>query len=144
MSRYEQFAEQPPRRASRASRQVSLDEQDHAIEADEEDEPLTRVVPRSAIRTPDVPRRAIATQRSRDLVVHRVPRRASAFAERETEALPRVRRRTHPLLFLGVGMLVLLLGYVLLTSLFAWVGETSDTLHYGFPRPRGGRRCRSP
>ncbi len=42
--------------------------------------------------------------------------------------------RAHPLLYLGVGMLVMLTLWTLLTGVVNWAGTTLDDIHYGRPR----------
>jgi hypothetical protein len=40
----------------------------------------------------------------------------------------------HPLLYLGMGMLTMLLLWVVLSAVVNWATTTLDTLHYGYPR----------
>lgn len=47
---------------------------------------------------------------------------------------PAPRRRPHPLLLLGTGLLIMLLGWVLLSTVLAWWQVTQDDWHYGRPR----------
>lgn len=42
--------------------------------------------------------------------------------------------RAHPLLYLGAGMLFMILLWVLLSSFVGWYNTTMDTIHYGYPR----------
>jgi hypothetical protein len=42
--------------------------------------------------------------------------------------------QAHPLLYLGVGMLGMLMLWTLLTAVFGWFNTTMDDLHYGRPR----------
>jgi hypothetical protein len=59
----------------------------------------------------------------------------SRLAARPAHALKqRVSGRFHPLLYLGVGMLAMLLLWVLLTAFIGWFNTTLDDLHYGRPR----------
>lgn len=44
------------------------------------------------------------------------------------------RLKLHPLLFLGLGMLAMLILWTLLTAGLNWWNDTMDTLHYGYPR----------
>src|SRR5579875_1031363 len=44
------------------------------------------------------------------------------------------RWQPHPLLYLGVGMLTMLLLWVVLSAAVGWAITTLDTLHYGYPR----------
>jgi len=89
-------------------------------------------MPKSAIRLTDVPRRSSP----RDVVVHRVPRRASTLREKETEALPRLRPRyrLHWLVFVGLALIIMVAGWVLFTDVANWWSVTQDTWHYGYPR----------
>jgi len=87
-------------------------------------------MPKSAIRLTDVPRRSSP----RDVVVHRVPRRASTLVGKDTEALPRPRIRLHWLVFVGVALLVMLGGYVLFTIVANWWSVTQANWQYGYPR----------
>jgi hypothetical protein len=47
---------------------------------------------------------------------------------------PRARARIHPLLFLGLGMLGMLVLWTLLTAGLGWWNDTMDYIHYGYPR----------
>lgn len=40
----------------------------------------------------------------------------------------------HPLLYLGAGMLSMILLWILLSSLIGWYNTTMDNIHYGYPR----------
>jgi hypothetical protein len=44
------------------------------------------------------------------------------------------RFQAHPLLYLGLGMVVMLLLWTIMSAIFAWVAVTLDDLHYGRPR----------
>ncbi len=153
MTRSEQIAShRPPQRPSRVGQQrfapASAHHTDHSAGLHPEDEPDSREtyeddeeeeytpvsVPRSAIRYHGLSPRAAVIQRPRDVVVHRVPRRASTFPEPETEHLPRPHSRPHWLLIVGLILFVLVVGYVLLTVFFGWWQETQETWHYGYPR----------
>lgn len=46
----------------------------------------------------------------------------------------RGKRQAHPLLYLGIGMLGMLVLWTILTGVISWVGTTMDDLHYGRPR----------
>jgi len=45
-----------------------------------------------------------------------------------------LKRHTHPLLYLGIGMLAMLALWTLLISAIAWYNTTMDDIHYGRPR----------
>ena len=47
---------------------------------------------------------------------------------------PRSRRRLHPLLYLGLGMIAMLALWTLLSLAVSWWNTTMDDLHYGRPR----------
>ena|SRR5579859_3381356 len=47
---------------------------------------------------------------------------------------PKRHRQTHPLLYLGLGMLAMLFFWTVLSLLFGWVTLLLDDLHYGRPR----------
>lgn len=58
-----------------------------------------------------------------------------------TTPLPKARTRkrwgisyAHPLLYLGAGMLTMILLWMLLSSFVGWFNTTMDTIHYGYPR----------
>lgn len=61
-------------------------------------------------------------------------RRPAGRAQRQPAAAARPRLRTHPLLFLGLGMLAMLVLWTLLTAGLNWWNDTMDYLHYGYPR----------
>lgn len=44
------------------------------------------------------------------------------------------RGRAHPLLYLGLGMLFMLILWTLVMGVAGWAGNTLDTLRYGYPR----------
>ena len=43
-------------------------------------------------------------------------------------------RQAHPLLYLGIGMIAMLLLWTLLSSIFGWITTTVDDIRYGRPR----------
>jgi hypothetical protein len=43
-------------------------------------------------------------------------------------------RQAHPLLYLGIGMIVMLVLWMALSALFGWFATALDDLHYGRPR----------
>jgi len=118
---------------------------DDVTTTDEDDEWYPRM-PKSALRLRDTrgerdePSRSLAGQGSRDVMVHRVPRRASTLREKETDALPRLqgharpRSRVHWLVVVGVALLIMGCGYWLLTIVANWWAVTQDNWHYGYPR----------
>lgn len=52
----------------------------------------------------------------------------------EPVILPRSRRRIHPLLYLGLGMIAMLALWTLLSLAVSWWNTAMDDLHYGRPR----------
>ena len=125
----------PPASRARAGHYAGLHPEDRPEEDDEtsavaDDDAWYPRMPKSAIRLTDVPRRSPA----RDVVVHRVPRRASALSETRTEALPRPRLHLHWLVFVGLALIITIGGYVLFTVVANWWQVTQDTWHYGYPR----------
>ena len=53
---------------------------------------------------------------------------------RDTEELVRYRFRPHWLVFVGVAMLVMVMGWVVFTAVASWWQTTQDDWHYGRPR----------
>lgn len=52
---------------------------------------------------------------------------------KDTEA-PTRKWRPHPLFFIGLALIVAILGWVVLTSVAAWVTNMENHWHYGYPR----------
>src|SRR5579859_6041573 len=73
-------------------------------------------------------------------VVSQPPRRGRTGASQPVNTtapvsvVPRARTRVHPLLFLGLGMLGMLVLWTLLTAGLGWWNDTMDYIHYGYPR----------
>ncbi len=61
------------------------------------------------------------------------PRATTPRATR-TGARRRITLRAHPLLLLGIGMILMLVLWTLLTLAVGWFSTTWDDLHYGRPR----------
>ena len=105
-----------------------------------------RVVPKSAVyhttqshpgtrsvsqrRSSPIPARASRTRL--DVVSGPPPRRQSS-RQSVTEALPR-RWRLHPLLIVGLALIIAILGWVVFTSVATWVTNTENHWQYGYPR----------
>jgi len=104
-----------------------------------------RVVPKSVVyrtteshppvrsgsqRRSSIPARA---SRSRVDVVPGPPPRRTSSTSHKTEALPR-RWRLHPLLFVGLALIVAILGWVVFTSVATWVTNMENHWQYGYPR----------
>ena len=102
-----------------------------------------RVVPKSAVyRTtePHLPVRSVSPRKSTP-----VPARASRIAvtsgppprrqptSNAPDAMPR-RWRLHPLLFVGLALIIAILGWVVFTSVATWVTNTENHWQYGYPR----------
>jgi hypothetical protein len=51
-----------------------------------------------------------------------------------TEARKFVPSQAHPLLYLGLGMIVMLLLWTILSAIFGWFTTVLDDIHYGRPR----------
>lgn len=106
----------------------------------------------SRIRPPEVDTSDDIAEWSRDddhaapVSTHGRGAAASSASPRTAKPLPRyshtgtakVRQNSvghvHPLLYLGLGMLAMLILWIGLTTLFAWVNTFMDDLHYGRPR----------
>ena len=76
-------------------------------------------------------------QRKTNPPVRRVPgnlQKRPGTSTYTTEAQSRPHLRAHPLLFLGLGMLAMLVLWTLLTAGVNWWNNTMDSLRYGYPR----------
>ncbi len=62
----------------------------------------------------------------------RVP--CPASEEPQQAPMQQSRRRLHPTIYIGAAMLIMLGGYVLVSSLLQWWQVQEDTWHYGYPR----------
>ena len=60
--------------------------------------------------------------------------RAKTLPKTPYPGAPATKRRLHPLLYLGIGMLAMLVLWTLLTIVINWVQVTLDDIHYGRPR----------
>ena len=122
----------------------------YEADTDEEDEDgdvssgypdeLPRVVPKSVVyRTTEAhpvarpaPPSRIPARASRIAVSHGpAPRKQSERGK--TETLPR-QWRLHPLVFVGLALIVATLGWVVLTSVVNWWTNTENHWQYGYPR----------
>ena len=92
-----------------------------------ESHPPVRAVP--SRRSTPVPARA---SRTRVEVTSGPPRRTSS-TNRKTEALPR-QWRLHPLLFVGLALIIAILGWVIFTTVATWVTNMENHWQYGYPR----------
>lgn len=105
---------------------------------------IGRVVPKSAVvwttehaattRLPErrKPSSPIPARASRVTVTSGPPPHQHAD-RRKTEDLSR-RWRLHPLVFVGLAIIIAILGYVVFTSVATWVTNTENHWQYGYPR----------
>ena len=92
-------------------------------------------VPRSALRyTSTTDHTPVVVVGNRRYVLHSGPPPRQASNIPQDAAAPRQRRRVHPLLILGTGMLLMFTLWVLGNALVNWWNVTQDDLHYGRPR----------
>ena len=71
-----------------------------------------------------------------------IPPHRSTTAPKSVPQTPRpqtlsargLKRRAHPLLYLGIGMLSMLMLWTIITMMINWVGTTLDDIRYGRPR----------
>lgn len=143
----------PPASPARAGHFAGLHPEDRPEEDDDGVDALTVAdadeeewyprMPKSALRLRDTreePGNTMSqsvTRRGTSAIVvtkQRVPARASTLAPRQTDALPRPRRRLHPLVFVGLALLIMTLGWVLFTIVANWWTNTQNTWTYGYPR----------
>ncbi len=93
-----------------------------------------RVAPRRIVRVHPhgvVPTNAIPARRSRTQQEHP----GQGVAPRRVRAVHRPhRRRFHWLVFVGLGLLIMLVGFLLLNLAITWWTTTQDDWHYGRPR----------
>jgi hypothetical protein len=82
--------------------------------------------------TGERPTRASSPQPDRRLIRQRTPDTAETSA---AVARPSPRRwRWHPLVFVGLGLCIMVMGYLLFGAVSAWWQGTVDGWHYGYPR----------
>ncbi len=140
------------RRAQRTTSAYDADTVDDDEESDEEMEdaaPFTSAhTPRSAIpyryttqqqpdprRTHDIPARASApTRQQYQQPGSRSNRGLVPTATPDEPATRAPRHRWHPLLFVGIGLFIMVMGYLLVGALSAWWQTTWDGWQYGYPR----------
>ena len=143
----------PPASPARAGHYAGLHPEDRPDEDDEdvaddltivddEDDEWYPRMPKSALRLRDTrdesrdPTSRSVTRRGTSAVVvtrHRVPARAGR-QDRQTDALPRPRFRLHWLVVVGLALIIMTLGWVLLTMVASWWTTTQNTWTYGYPR----------
>lgn len=91
---------------------------------------------RATSKHPVPPRRSVAPDDEPPVSI--VPRRSSSSRsliereERQTETLPG--RRPHWLVFVGIALFIMVLGWVVLTSVANWWQNTTNNMQYGYPR----------
>src|ERR1700732_5342293 len=100
------------------------------IESDAETTTITPVAQRASLL------RSKNTEEDEDAASGRTSAAPSATTPRSmrTGARRRIAQRTHPLLLLGIGMLLMLVLWTLLTIVANWWNTAWDDLHYGRPR----------
>lgn len=119
--------------------EADTDEDEDDVSSGYPDE-LPRVVPKSVVyRTTE------AHPVARPVQPSRIPARASRIEVRsgpaprkqsergKTETLPR-QWRLHPLVFVGLALMIAILGWVVFTSVATWVANTENHWQYGYPR----------
>ncbi|HEY6411337.1 MAG TPA: hypothetical protein VIY29_28080 [Ktedonobacteraceae bacterium] len=117
---------------------------DEDDEAEDEEELLFPAhTPRSAIlyqtSAHHQPTRQVTTQAPRAVMVYRAHRRTQTDEHPPSYATspprpPRRSPRMHWLVYVGLAMLIMLLGWVSLSVFFQWWQITQDDWHYGRPR----------
>src|ERR1700693_4345451 len=130
-------------------RSAPLSADDEAIVAEEDDDadllfPIR--VPRSAIRyqtnTQRPPTREVMEQTPTAVTIYRAHRHTQTAehppsSPKRSPASPRPARRRprmHWLFYVGLSMLIMLLGWIALSFFFQWWQVTQDDWHYGRPR----------
>lgn len=78
-----------------------------------------------------IPVRASSPPPDRRLVRQSIPDAPDSASARP---VPRHRRRWHPLFYVGLGLCIMVLGYLLFGAVSAWWQGTVDNWHYGYPR----------
>jgi hypothetical protein len=96
-------------------------------------------MPRSAIRyqmnTQHPPTRQVMAQTPRTATVYRTRGRTQTAEDQPSPAHPPLRRpRVHWLVYLGLSLLIMLIGWVSLSLFFQWWQVEQDDWHYGRPR----------
>ncbi|MHB8595466.1 MAG: hypothetical protein ACYDER_01495 [Ktedonobacteraceae bacterium] len=107
---------------------------------DEYDDVVPVRTPRSAVRwTSTEAQTPVRPIKQRRVVVHQEPPperyKTRTSRKQESEPLPqREKRHVHWLVFLGGGLLFMVLGWVLLSGFSSWWQIQEDNWHYGMPR----------
>jgi hypothetical protein len=78
--------------------------------------------------------RPARAEAGRTTTARTLPQRLRARTRLRKKSAAQTRWQPHPLLYLGVGMLTMLLLWVVLSAAVRWATTTLDTLHYGYPR----------
>lgn len=118
----------------------SADDEDEEAAREEDDEDLLFPArsPRSAIRYQST--REVMEQAPTAVTICRAHRRTQtaehppSYPKRSSPAPPRRRPRMHWLFYVGLSMLIMLLGWIALSFFFQWWQVTQDDWHYGRPR----------
>ena len=64
----------------------------------------------------------------------KTPMRKPTVTHHQPRAKSTIRRNAHPLLYLGIGMLGMLILWTVLMGVVNWFNTTMDDIHYGHPR----------
>src|SRR5260370_10114277 len=80
-----------------------------------------------AMRTPPVTRQTTTATKSK--AIPQTPRPQAMLSPRKQRTI-----QAPPLLYLGLGMIAMLMLWVVLSAIFGWVTTMLDDLHYGRPR----------
>lgn len=120
--------------------EADTDEDDDADVPSGYPDELPRVVPKSVVY-----RATEAHPVARPVQPSRIPARASRIEvrsgpaprrqsdRRKTEQLSRT-WRLHPLVFVGLALIIAILGWVVFTTIATWVTNAENHWHYGYPR----------
>jgi hypothetical protein len=127
----------PPANPHRAGHYSGLHPEDQpytSTQIDDDDRIYNTRLPSSARRyQTDVDGRVIQ-QGNRRIVIHNAPPpRRGQEPEYETEPA-RPRRRVHWLVYIGLAMFIMILGWITFNALSNWWQTTQDDWHYGRPR----------
>lgn len=128
------LANVPPPLVQRASRPRSTDTDGEIevaeweqVESGKKASGLTQAPPRRKIATG-------ATTSTPSQTLPKTPKTPMPSKSTGKKSLPAGIRHAHPLLYLGIGMLGMLVLWTLIMGVTGWVGKTLDDIHYGYPR----------
>jgi hypothetical protein len=126
------------RRHSRADAAELAEQETDALDWNEDENDIFKpLTARSALRYQDTQpsvqgpsRRTFQVQPGAPPPVRRASRQQPEG--KQTQALPR--RRLHPLVFVGVGLCIMVAGWVVLTDVSTWLTNMQNHWQYGYPR----------